>query len=109
MKPPVRRPSARNPLQRPYAPVHSSRLSIADKALEEILTRLRDALPGEATRALTEQAFVYDLEIAAWRGDPPTPERRREIVGKLMDLTIEVMRLPPAGEADQASTKKSGT
>jgi hypothetical protein len=72
----------------------SARLSIAEKALEEILSRLRDAEPDDEVSALSARAFDYDLEISAWRGEQPTEERRRELVGRILELAIEVMHLP---------------
>jgi hypothetical protein len=79
----------------------SARLSIVETALEEIMTRLEDVRPTEAAQALAARAERLDRALDAWLLEPPTEQRRSEIVKEVLDLAVEVTRLHHA-EATEA-------
>ena len=75
-------------------PATSHRQSIVRVALEGILARLVEVPNSPEKSAIAKRAFECDQELEAWRTQSPGEQKRRELVGKVMDLAVEVMQLP---------------
>jgi len=70
----------------------STRLSILEHALAEILERL-DGLPASRdTEALRVLARQYESEVASWQREPPDEAARSKLLKRVLDLNVLVIR-----------------
>jgi hypothetical protein len=71
----------------------STRLSIVEQSLEDILDRL-ESLPASArARELRAKARVYERAVRQWPAHPPTEEQRSAMLKCVIELNVEVMRM----------------
>ncbi len=71
----------------------STRLSIVEQSLEDILDRL-ESLPASArARELRAKARVYERAVRAWPAQPPTEEQRSAMLKCVIELNVEVMEM----------------
>jgi hypothetical protein len=103
------------------ASAKSTRLSIVEQSLADILERLADLHPTESTvmklRELRTKAFAYERTTKAWVANAPSEAQRQAMLKLVLELNVQVMELskqtrdelaapppPPANAALRART-----
>jgi hypothetical protein len=74
-------------------PLHSTRLDIVNKSLDDSLERLRELASTPRVRELKTKAQSYERAVQAWNIRPPTEEQRATMVKLVLELNLEVMAL----------------
>lgn len=69
----------------------STRLSIVEQALSDILDRLDDLPQTPRLRELRSRARAYQRAVAAWGAHPPAQDQRESMLRTVLDLNVEVM------------------
>jgi hypothetical protein len=106
------------------ASAKSTRLSIVEQSLTDILERLADLHPTEATvmklRELRTKAFAYERTVKAWVANAPSEAQRQAMLKLVLELNVQVMELskqtreeaaaavPSAGAAGAPRARASG-
>jgi hypothetical protein len=80
----------------------STRLSIVEQSLEDILLRLESLPPSPRARELAAKARVYERAVNQWPAQAPTEEQRAAMLKCVIELHLEVMGL---GREDKAEAK----
>jgi hypothetical protein len=79
------------------ASAKSTRLSIVEQSLTDILERLADLHPTEATvmklRELRTKAFAYERTVKAWVANAPSEAQRQAMLKLVLELNVQVMEL----------------
>jgi hypothetical protein len=79
------------------ASAKSTRLSIVEQSLTDILERLADLHPTEATvmklRELRTKAFAYERTVKAWTANAPSEAQRQAMLKLVLELNVQVMEL----------------
>ena len=73
--------------------LHSTRLDIVKKSLDDCMERLKDLETTPRVRELRTKAISYDRAVQAWAFRPPSEEQRATMVRLVLDLNMEVMAL----------------
>jgi hypothetical protein len=78
-------------------PLHSTRLDIVKKSLDDSLERLRELESTPRVRELKTKAQSYERAVLSWSLRPPTEEQRATMVKLVLELNMEVMAVgrPP--------------
>lgn len=71
----------------------STRLSILEHALGDVLERLRELPSTTELDALRRRAKQYERAMDEWRAHPPDEEQRAALLKSVLDLNVEVMRI----------------
>ena len=75
----------------------STRLSIVEQSLSDILERLADLQPTESTviklRELRTKAFAYERTTKGWAVNPPSEAQRQAMLKLVLELNVAVMEL----------------
>src|SRR5580704_7052650 len=75
----------------------STRLAIVEQSLSDILERLADLHPTEATilklRELRTKAFAYERTTKGWIANPPSEAQRQAMLKLVLELNVAVMEL----------------
>src|SRR4051794_27729661 len=101
------------------ASAKSTRLSIVEQSLTDILERLADLHPTESTvmklRELRTKAFAYERTVKAWVATAPSEAQRQAMLKLVLELNVQVMELskqtreeaaaPPAPPSSAAATR----
>jgi hypothetical protein len=74
-------------------PLHSTRLDIVTKSLDDCMERLRDLPSTPRVREFRTKAQSYERAVQAWVTRPPTEEQRSTMVKLVLELNMEVMAL----------------
>jgi hypothetical protein len=78
----------------------STRLAIVEQSLSDILERLADLHPTEATiiklRELRTKAFAYERTTKGWVANPPSEAQRQAMLKLVLELNVAVMELSKA-------------
>lgn len=69
------------------------RLSIIEHSLTDILERLADLPEDDAATALRERVELYQQTVQSWFLEPPAEAQRKDMLKRVLDLNVEVMRL----------------
>ena len=89
----------------------STRISIVEQSLSDILERLADLHPTENTllklRELRTRAFAYERTTKAWVANPPSEAQRQAMLKLVIELNVAVMELSKT-QRDEAGTPKTG-
>lgn len=90
----------------------STRLSILEHALTDVVERLGELPQSDEAAALRARARLYETEVALWEESPPEEETRVALLKCVLDLNVEVIRLggsssPPAS-FDRANAGDDG-
>jgi hypothetical protein len=89
----------------------STRLAIVEQSLSDILERLADLHPTEATiiklRELRTKAFAYERTTKAWVTTPPSEAQRQAMLKLVLELNVAVMELSKA-QRDEGGTPTTG-
>lgn len=80
-------------------PNRSTRISIVEKSLQDILERILELPHGPIAQDLHRKARTVAFSVAKWGSKPPTREEREKALGEVLTLNIEVM------EASKASRR----
>jgi hypothetical protein len=83
----------------------STRLSILEHALTDVVERLQELAPSTDTEALRALARQYETEMAIWEEHPPDEATRVALLKRVLDLNVEVIRAggpEPKVDADDA-------
>ena len=79
------------------ASAKSTRLSIVEQSLADILERLADLHPTESTvmklRELRTKAFAYERTTKAWVANAPSEAQRQAMLKLVLELNVQVMEL----------------
>jgi hypothetical protein len=79
------------------ASAKSTRLSIVEQSLTDILERLADLHPTEATvmklRELRTKAFAYERTVKTWVANAPSEAQRQAMLKLVLELNVQVMEL----------------
>jgi hypothetical protein len=70
----------------------STRLSILEHALADVVERLAELPPSGDADKLRALAHQYEAELERWEKDPPAEARRAELLKSVLDLSVEVIR-----------------
>jgi hypothetical protein len=93
------------------ASAKSTRLSIVEQSISDILERLADLHPTESTvlklRELRTKAFAYERTTKAWVATPPSEAQRQAMLKLVLELNVAVMELSKT-QRDEAGTPKTG-
>jgi hypothetical protein len=93
------------------ASAKSTRLSIVEQSLSDILERLADLHPTESTiiklRELRTKAFAYERTTKGWIANPPSEAQRQAMLKLVLELNVAVMELSKA-QRDEAGVKPTG-
>jgi hypothetical protein len=75
----------------------STRISIVEQSLSDILERLADLHPTENTllklRELRTRAFAYERTTKVWVANPPSEAQRQAMLKLVIELNVAVMEL----------------
>ncbi len=71
----------------------STRLSIVEQSLEDILDRLENLPASARARELRAKARVYERAVRQWPAQPPTEEQRSAMLKCVIELNVEVMEI----------------
>ena len=89
----------------------STRISIVEQSLSDILERLADLHPTEKTllklRELRTRAFAYERTTKAWVANPPSEAQRQAMLKLVIELNVAVMELSKQ-QRDEAGTPTTG-
>jgi hypothetical protein len=77
----------------------STRFSIVEHALGDVVERLRELEPSQQTTALAAQARALEAEVVLWSEHPPGEEVRIELLKRVLDLNIEIIRAGGGGRS----------
>jgi hypothetical protein len=83
----------------------STRLSILEHALADVVERLRELPPSRDAESLHQLARHYEGELSRWVDDPPDEEKRSSLLKAVLDLNVEVMRA--GGSSSRAGSEDS--
>jgi hypothetical protein len=93
------------------AAAKSTRLSIVEQAVADILERLADMKPEEAAstvkiRELRTKALAYERTVKGWLAHPPSEAQRSAMLKLVLELNMQVMAFArgPAIEEKPAPT-----
>jgi len=93
------------------AAAKSTRLAIVEQSLSDILERLADLQPTEATilklRELRTKAFAYERTTKGWVANAPSEAQRQAMLKLVLELNVAVMELSKA-QRDEAGTPTTG-
>src|SRR5579863_5008652 len=93
------------------AAAKSTRLSIVEQSLSDILERLADLHPTESTiiklRELRTKAFAYERTTKAWVANPPSEAQRQAMLKLVIELNVAVMELSKK-QRDESGVPTSG-
>lgn len=70
----------------------STRLSILEHALAEIVERLEGMPPTRDTEALRVLARQYESEVVSWQREAPDEATRSKLLKRVLDLNVLVIR-----------------
>lgn len=70
----------------------STRLSIVDQALSDIVERLAEMPLTPRVRELRIRATAFEKRVSAWEKAPPSDEERTEVMRLVLELSVEVMK-----------------
>jgi hypothetical protein len=70
----------------------STRLSILEHALSDVVERLAEMPPTRDTDAMRELAARYEKELERWRESPPDETSRSTLLKSVLDLDVQVIR-----------------
>jgi hypothetical protein len=91
--------------------VKSTRLSIVEQSLSDILERLADLHPTESTitklRELRTKAFAYERTTRGWSANAPSEAQRQAMLKLVLELNVAVMELSRV-QRDEAGVKSTG-
>jgi hypothetical protein len=93
------------------AAAKSTRLSIVEQAVADILERLSDMKPEEASstvklREFRTKALAYERTVKGWLAHPPSEAQRSAMLKLVLELNMQVMefaRGPQRAEGQPAS------
>jgi hypothetical protein len=89
----------------------STRISIVEQSLSDILERLADLHPTEKTllklRELRTRAFAYERTTKAWVANPPSEAQRQAMLKLVIELNVAVMELSKQ-QRDEAGIPTTG-
>jgi hypothetical protein len=89
----------------------STRISIVEQSLADILERLADLHPTDSTmvklRELRTKAFAYERTTKAWIANPPSEAQRQAMLKLVIELNVSVMELSKA-QRDESGTPTTG-
>jgi hypothetical protein len=71
---------------------HSTRLSIVEFALADVVERLDELPPNKDAETLRELAEQYSSEMASWEEHPPEESKRVALLKSVLDLNVQVIR-----------------
>jgi hypothetical protein len=71
----------------------STRLSILNHALGDVMERLGELPVTAETDALRARARLAEKQIEHWKMKPPSDEARAALLRSVIDLNVEVMRV----------------
>jgi hypothetical protein len=93
------------------ASAKSTRLSIVEQSISDILERLADLHPTESTilrlRELRTKAFAYERTTKLWVATPPSEAQRQAMLKLVLELNVAVMELSKT-QRDEAGTPTTG-
>jgi len=93
------------------ASAKSTRLSIVEQSLSDILERLADLHPTETTfiklRELRTKAFAYERTTKVWVANPPSEAQRQAMLKLVLELNVAVMELSKV-QRDEAGAPTTG-
>jgi len=69
----------------------STRISIVEKSLQDILERILELPHGPIAQDLHRKARTVAFSVAKWSTTAPTQEDRERALGEVLTLNIEVM------------------
>jgi hypothetical protein len=69
----------------------STRISIVEKSLQDILERILELPSGPVAQELHRKARTVAFSVAKWSSAPPTREERERALQEVLTLNIEVM------------------
>ena len=70
----------------------STRLSIVEHALADVVERLDELPLHPQFETLRKSAHQFAVEIASWEAHPPAEERRVALLRGVLDLNVEAIR-----------------
>jgi hypothetical protein len=70
----------------------STRLSILEHALADVVERLRELPPSRDAESLQQLARHYEGELSQWAESPPDEAKRSSLLKAVLDLNVEVIR-----------------
>lgn len=70
----------------------STRLSILEHALADVVERLDELPRSKDAEALRTLARRYETELERWEREPPDEDTRRALLKDVLDLEVEVIR-----------------
>jgi hypothetical protein len=89
----------------------STRLSIVEQSISDILERLADLHPTESTllrlRELRTKAFAYERTTKGWVANAPSEAQRQAMLKLVLELNVAVMELSKM-QRDEAGTPTTG-
>ena len=86
----------------------STRLSILEHALADVVERLGELPPTSDADALRKLAQQYTTEMAVWEHHPPEEAKRVALLKSVLDLNVQVIRAggrPKAADADEGDAE----
>ena len=72
--------------------METTRFSIVEQSLADVLERLEELAPSAATDALRARAQAFEREVHSWSTTKPSVDARQELLTKVLDLNVEVIR-----------------
>lgn len=72
--------------------METTRFSIVEQSLADVLERLEELPLSAATDGLRARAKAFEREVGTWSTAKPTADQRQELLTKVLDLNVEVIR-----------------
>jgi hypothetical protein len=71
----------------------STRLSIVEQSIADILDRLDQLAPSRVAEDLRAKVRLYERAIQSWPSSPPSSAERAKMLSAVIELHVEVMHL----------------
>jgi hypothetical protein len=72
--------------------METTRFSIVEQSLADVLERLEELPRSAATDGLRARAKAFEREVQTWATAKPSVDARQELLTKVLDLNVEVIR-----------------
>ena len=87
--------------------METTRFSIVEQSLADVLERLEELPRNAATDALRARATAFEREVQTWNVAKPSVDARQELLTKVLDLNVEVIRAGGVRASDELDSESA--
>lgn len=85
--------------------METTRFSIVEQSLADVLERLDELPRSAATDGLRARAKAFEREVQSWSTTKPSVDARQELLTKVLDLNVEVIRAGGTKPTDEPDSE----